>query len=361
MPPVAPNPVGDLARMYRARIPTPTQTFGGQPRMLGIENPQGNTAGLRSLGRQAFSIVASPAATILDVIPGYEPESVGAVNLAQEGGASLQQLVGDVAAIPGVGEPNSSPTADAYRRAGGGLQGVLSAALPYVNLATTAAPFVGGAANRAASQLAKQRLAQELENVVVGKPLTLSDYLMSAARDKELGFNTEYNPRLFEDARMYYGATFPDIQETLRGRNVPLSMKERLGVDVAIKSMDDLFEQAPPLTRPLRVFRGVKDRGYYGNYGDFVKNLKVGDRFTEPGFVSTTVDPDMAAGFSRDGYVFQIEVPSKQRVVSSQAFNEDPMGGFSPEREITLPRGSQFEVTKREGNNVFVRLVPGQR
>ena len=129
MPPVAPNPVGDLARMYRARIPTPTQTFGGQPRMLGIENPQGNTSALGRIGSGLRSVVES-----------LDPRAI-----AREGGRSVQHVVGDVgelakSVVTGKDTLSQSPSARAYQAAGGGVGGVAAAALPYVNVGTAVVP-----------------------------------------------------------------------------------------------------------------------------------------------------------------------------------------------------------------------------
>jgi len=365
MPPV-PNPVSDLARVYRQRIPTQTPTRFGPEAVARIQPNMNRGAGpIGSLARGVFGVVASPAATLADImIPGYEPEDVGSFNILQAGGRDLERstrrAVGDITAIPGVGRPSASPTAASIRQQGV-LRGLGETALDYGNLASTVAPFIAVPAQNATQRLAQMKLDNELNRIVIGKPMSLEDYVYSAAGDKQLGFNYAENPRVFEQARLYYGQHFPDIQEHLRGGNVPWNIREELEAKTAIRALDDLIEKAPPLSRPLRVFRGVKNRGYRSNYGEFIESLKPGDTFTEPGFISTSIDPEMAEGFGRNGYVLQIEVPSNQRVISGQHFYDDPFKTVSPEREITLPRNSTFEVTKREGNKLFVRLVPGQR
>lgn len=366
MPPVV-NPVSDLARIYRQRVPTQTAQAKFGPEAIARIQPNMNRGAgpLGALARAGWGILASPAATLADiVVPGYEPERAGSFNILQQGGADLERstrrAVGDITAIPGIGRPSASPTVAGIREAGL-LAGIGNAALDYGNLATTAAPFVGIPAHRAAERLAQMKLDEELGRVVVGAPMSLEDYIYGAAGDKQLGFNYSAMPREFEHAKLYYGQHFPDIQEHLRGGSVPWNLREELAAKTAIRALDTLIEKAPQLSRPLRVYRGIKNRGYRSNYGEFIESLKAGDRFTEPGFVSTSIDPEMAEGFSRNGYVMQIEVPSSQRVISGQHFYDDPFKMVSPEREITLPRNSTFEVTKREGNKLFVRLVPGQR
>jgi hypothetical protein len=115
--------------MYRARIPTPAQRFGGQPRMLGIENPQGNTGALGRIGSGLRSVVES-----------LDPRAI-----AREGGRSVQHVVGDVgelakSVVTGKDTLSQSPSARAYQAAGGGVGGVAAAALPYVNVGTAVLP-----------------------------------------------------------------------------------------------------------------------------------------------------------------------------------------------------------------------------
>jgi hypothetical protein len=118
---------------------------------------------LSQVGNMAKSLALMPGGTILDMIPystklpgvagegawGYEPENDGTSNFFQAGGQGLEaatrRAVGDITAIPRVGEPSASPTAADIRQKGF-VEGLGGAILDYGNLAATAAPFAGAAA-----------------------------------------------------------------------------------------------------------------------------------------------------------------------------------------------------------------------
>ena len=121
----------------------------------------GNTA--KSVGKAGISVALTPAGTALDMIPyaanlpgvkgsgawGYEPEDSGTFNFFQAGGQGLEnstrRLIGDITAFPGFGKPSASPTATDIKQQGW-LNGLGNAALDYLNLGATVAPFVGPAA-----------------------------------------------------------------------------------------------------------------------------------------------------------------------------------------------------------------------
>lgn len=160
MPPVV-NPVSDLARIYRQRIPTQTaQAKFGPEAVARIQPNMNRGAGpLGALARAGWGILASPAATLADiVVPGYEPERAGSFNILQQGGADLERstrrAVGDITAIPGIGRPSASPTAAGIRERGW-FEGLGQAALDYSNLAATVAPLAG----IAGSSIAGRKLA----------------------------------------------------------------------------------------------------------------------------------------------------------------------------------------------------------
>ena len=117
---------------------------------------------LSQVGNMAKSLVLTPAGTLADMVPGvamlpgvkgkgvwgYEPEDAGTTNFFQAGGQGLEQAgrraVGDITAIPRVGEPSASPTAADIKQKGF-VEGLGGAILDYGNLAATAAPLAGPA------------------------------------------------------------------------------------------------------------------------------------------------------------------------------------------------------------------------
>lgn len=153
MPPVAPNPVGDLARMYRQRIPTAPKSIG----RLGPVSVGGGGGGwLNAVGRFARNAV----------------ESLDPRFILSEGGRSVQHVVGDATELArsvftGEDTLSQSPTARAYQAAGGGAPGVFAAAMPYANVATALVPearLLTPAGRVAAGADVAERVGQSLMN-----------------------------------------------------------------------------------------------------------------------------------------------------------------------------------------------------
>lgn len=112
--------------------------------------------------KMAGGFVLSPLATATDIaakpfelipgVPDFQPENAGSFNLFVEGyrgiDAGLRRAGGDIAAIPGFGEPSASPTASDIRNYGV-LEGVARAGIDYGNLAAAAYPAVRAGATSA--------------------------------------------------------------------------------------------------------------------------------------------------------------------------------------------------------------------
>lgn len=154
MPPV-PNPVSDLARVYRQRIPTQTPTRFGPEAVARIQPNMNRGAGpFGAVGRLARTAV----------------ESLDPRLILSEGGRSVQHAVGDVkelakSVVTGEDTLSQSPTARTYQAAGGGAQGAFAAAMPYVNLASTAAPFVAPARAAMLERTAARQTADATEQL----------------------------------------------------------------------------------------------------------------------------------------------------------------------------------------------------
>lgn len=176
MPPVV-NPVSDLARIYRQRVPTQAGQPAARSDRFGFgmaTRPTGQTSSnpLGAVGRLARTAV----------------ESLDPRLILSEGGRSVQHAVGDAtelakSVISGRDTLSQSPTARTYQAAGGGAQGAFAAAMPYVNLASTAAPFVAPARGAlleravarqtadATEQLARQLAEQSVPRTLADRPI----------------------------------------------------------------------------------------------------------------------------------------------------------------------------------------------
>lgn len=201
-----------------APAPEPKKSGGGWwPSWGEIGNAAksvGNTA--KSVGKAGISVALTPAGTALDMIPyaanlpgvkgsgawGYEPEDSGTFNFFQAGGQGLEnstrRLIGDITAFPGFGKPSASPTATDIKQQGW-LNGLGNAALDYLNLGATVAPFVGPAAQGGINsyRFIKSGLADDLARFQAGNDAGIIGY---GGRERpQINLTGEPKPRLTAD------------------------------------------------------------------------------------------------------------------------------------------------------------------
>lgn len=97
-------------------------------------------------------------------------------------------------------------------------------------------------------------------------------------------------------------------------------------------------------------------RGLQGDYAKQIANLNVGDTFTDPSYVYTTRDLNIANYFSKDasgerGTVLVINLPDGKGI----SLNLDNIGtAYSAQQQTLLNRDLQFTVTGKKGNVVIV-------
>lgn len=334
--------------------------------------------------KDAAGLAISPLATAADIVgkpfelipgvPDVNPESVGSVNLFVQGGKSLQHVYGDAkelarSIITGKDTLSQSPTAQVYQAAGGGLTGTLAAAGPYLDLGSVVAPMAMGAARGAglvapkpvpytpltAADIAEsQARSARIVPDTTPTPMTRDDLLSYVRRARTMGTTRAKMPDEFDVASDYFGPNFPQYQNALREGMVDDVMAAN------IAKARTLFENSYPLDRPTILYRGIKNPNYLPRkqYANFVKNLKVGDVIEEPGFMSTTIDKDMAEGFANGGFVFEIDAPRGTSVVSP-LMNDELMRPYAdPERELLMAPNTKLEITGIEGNTIRARVVP---
>lgn len=127
-------------------------------------------------------------------------------------------------------------------------------------------------------------------------------------------------------------------------------------------AMDSAFRQAKPTSKPMVVYRGMT-----------VSGLSVGSTFTEKGYVSTSSAHEVADQYAEGKPVVRVHVPAGSKAISvAQMIGEDHHSpitsdglgvtdeatGDEVEREVLLPRGSQFKVTGKSSKFIDVELVP---
>jgi hypothetical protein len=150
-----------------------------------------------------------------------------------------------------------------------------------------------------------------------------------------------------------YGGEYQGINSYLRKhvKGRPLtnrSMKpSEFSSSVAQKAkmIEEGIQQAPPLPKGLLLFRGVAIEA---------SSVKVGEKFTDFGFISTSLQPRVAYEFARVSasngrtpHLFVIELKSK-------TVRGMPLAEIN-EKEILLQRGLEMQVKKISERTMLVR------
>ena len=124
-----------------------------------------------------------------------------------------------------------------------------------------------------------------------------------------------------------------------------------------VRDLDAAIEKAS-FSQNVITYRGLGD-----DTGQFA-TLKVGDTFTDLAYTSTSLNPRIADNFAAGqyvdrGFVLEIQIPRGSRALASDLVSEKSFGeslkdmtnfdllGASRLNEVTLPRGTTFEVIGR--------------
>lgn len=134
-----------------------------------------------------------------------------------------------------------------------------------------------------------------------------------------------------EALRRYVFTAYEPINDRLRGSWV--TEKDESKAEAYTRELDAAFSTVEPLSeKPLVVWRGAEAR--------FVGDLHEGDVLEDPGFVSTSFDPAVAADFSDRAArpaMCRILLPAGTRALNVR----------TAEAEVLLQRGARFRVTRR--------------
>lgn len=279
----------------------------------------------KAFGKGLGGLIVSPAATVLDTMDWanqqlekyvagkepedqYDPADAYSYNLFGETyrgvDAGLQRAGGDIAAIPGFGEPSASPTASDIRNYGV-LEGVARAGIDYGNLAATVYP------------VAKPGVVK-----AVGTTRDLANSMKLARMDREL------NPF----PRITTPSSFIDVVEG-----------SRLPARVADASMPATTQAAlPPATRQL-----APAPAYRTTRAALAEDMAVTAPDTPaPAGLASTAMQDLAQAQARNATHIGTVSRGPVEVISSQPFNElQSMGWFEgglPNQGSTTMQ--QFEI-----------------
>jgi SPP1 gp7 family putative phage head morphogenesis protein len=125
-----------------------------------------------------------------------------------------------------------------------------------------------------------------------------------------------------------------------------------------VRLLREAFDAAPPIQNDLLVFRGISD-----DFGDSLQGLKIGDKISDKGFVSTSIRQSVAVeDFGGDVMLMEIIIPKGTKVISPAGMLEDKgliTGAMRIEQEVIINAGSTFEVVSKVGNTIKVVLTNG--
>lgn len=133
------------------------------------------------------------------------------------------------------------------------------------------------------------------------------------------------------------------MNQYLRGQSSYKSQNEYL--ETQIKLIWYLINTSPPFDKDYILYRFVAT-------DEFVSQLKIGDIFTEKGFMSTTRDPF----YKNDNYKFgwilmKIKLPKS---ISGCALCIETISQFQNEQEIILPPNTQFKLINKDNNCTYL-------
>jgi len=158
--------------------------------------------------------------------------------------------------------------------------------------------------------------------------------------------------------------TFRTINNSLRGKKIKLSPSEVAEVEKYTQALTALIKKSK-VTKSIKCFRGI---GFdsQANFLNFVKNIKKGSTFSDKGFSSVSVSPNVAATFSvvhHYSITLRINLPA-----GSSAFMPAEIPYLKEliprEYELILPPSTRFKVLNITpvvgGTNVIldVEVIP---
>ncbi len=155
------------------------------------------------------------------------------------------------------------------------------------------------------------------------------------------------NPVLHHDGQVYDSA-IGDNGGYRQARKSEAELAQSM-----IQDLDTAFAKAPPLGKPVVVYRNTGDvDAMFGSAGS-----KVGKTFQNKAYTSTTTNKGAQAGY---GFGYESK---KGRLAILLPAGSKPLVGNTFERELILPRGGSFKVVgdQQDGlyRNISLEYLPG--
>lgn len=150
-----------------------------------------------------------------------------------------------------------------------------------------------------------------------------------------------------EKALLAFSTNAKDIGDHLRG----IAAHAFAGAEEIILGLDNVLKNST-LSEPTKVYRGFKlSKDMYGVH-HVLDSFKVGEKFRDKSFTSTSLDPAIAQqsldAMEGDHEVlidFDLPAGFHAAKLNYDGFSDESMKGLSHEQEVILPRGMSFQIT----------------
>ena len=183
-----------------------------------------------------------------------------------------------------------------------------------------------------------------------GSPDGAQNYRTFATGDEAREYFGNSNPGYWDKAPGY-----DDIQEYTRNGYSRVNDMLRTGQDnYGYPDTDIMIDN---IERGIDGY-DLKDdiKVYRKSNADVYKNLKVGDTFTDNGFTSASVTPEIGGDFGKAN--IEIDVGKGKGV---GAFIGDLSSGYGDEGEFLLQRGTKYKVVGKDGDKLKLEVVGNER
>jgi ADP-ribosyltransferase exoenzyme len=129
---------------------------------------------------------------------------------------------------------------------------------------------------------------------------------------------------------------------------------QRASWEAQIRQTDEGLAALPPYRADPTDMTSTTWRGIQAS-DSLLDQLKVGNTFSDPGYLSTSTNPQLAEAFARAD---PDATPTLVTVVGRDGVDVKDLSRYMDESEILFPRSTQFEVVFREmGPDGLLRIT----
>lgn len=127
-------------------------------------------------------------------------------------------------------------------------------------------------------------------------------------------------------------------------RNNTIYKDKNIFLENLISPMWNLIKESPEFDKNYTLYRFIKN-------DDFLRNLKIGETFTEKGFMSTTRNPFYGSeDYDFGTILIKVNIPKN---INGVALCLETISHFPEEQEILFPPKSNFKLIKKDSDCIY--------